>query len=530
MRLVHRPVASIALLALAACGGSELLLPNEGQPANVAMISGDRQTAAILAPAPDSLVVRVTDRFNTPVPNVEIVWAADGGGDVSPATMVTGADGRAAAQRLLGAEPGTYGTTAVAPALPEDVVTFITTALASRLVLLTQPGANATSGAVIAPQPVLQLQDPSGSPLARAGVSVTAQIASGGGTIQGSTSRTSDANGTVTYTDLAIAGSPGARTLIFAAAGYAPATSTPVSLTPGAPSAERSTVAVAPGSIPASSGSAASEVSVTVRDNGGNPLPGQSVTLSATGSGVELTQPGVTDASGATTGRFTATAAGDHVVTALTGGVTLGTTTVTVTPGATVASRTTVEVPGGTAGAPTVVRVGLRDEFGNGVGGGAGRIAVVVSGPNASGGLTVVEQAGGNYEARYTPLRIGADQVDVRLDGQPVTGSPFTSVVAPGASDAGGTTADVPDGSFAVPLIILVHVNDAQGNSVGRGGDLVEVSVRDLQNGTIPVEYVADGVYRAVWTPFVLGSHQVDIRLNGAAISGSPFDVFIRLF
>ena len=51
----------------------------------------------------------------------------------------------------------------------------------------------------------------------------------------GTTSRPTDAGGSVAFTDLAIAGAPGARTLIFAAAGYAPATSTPISLGVGAP-------------------------------------------------------------------------------------------------------------------------------------------------------------------------------------------------------------------------------------------------------------------------------------------------------
>ena len=82
---------------------------------------------------------------------------------------------------------------------------------------------------------MLQLQDPSGTPLARGGVAVTVQIASGDGTLHGTTSQQSDATGLVTFTDLTIVGAPGARTLIFAADGYASAISTPVSLGVGAP-------------------------------------------------------------------------------------------------------------------------------------------------------------------------------------------------------------------------------------------------------------------------------------------------------
>ena len=234
-----RLTIALALFSLAAvgCGGGDLVLPNEGQAAKVVEIAGDAQTGTILAPAAESLVVRVVDRFDNPVSGVEVSWSPQGGGDVSPASVVTGADGRAATQRMLGAQVGSYGTTAVATPLPESAVTFTTTAVAAKLLLVTQPGPLASSGTPFDPQPILELQDPTGAPLARAGVSVTVQIASGDGALRGTTSRGSDADGRVEFTDLAIAGPPGTRTLIFAADGYASAISTPVSLGVGAPSA-----------------------------------------------------------------------------------------------------------------------------------------------------------------------------------------------------------------------------------------------------------------------------------------------------
>jgi len=633
MHLLRRSAAPLTLLALWACGGGDLVLPNEGQPARVALVSGDAQTGTILEPAPESLVVRVTDRFGSPVPDVEIAWSADGGGEVQPATTTTGSDGKAATQRMLGGQPGSYGTTAVATVLPEAVVSFTTTAVAAKLVFVTQPGATASSGDRIDPQPVLQLQDPSGNALARAGVSVAVQIATGDGALRGTTTQASDASGQVVFSDLSIIGSPGARTLIFAASGYASAISTPVSLgvgapaaaaiaagggqtaaagtavavspavvvrdaggtpvadvpvtfavasgggevsgaaattgadgiatvgswtlggtvgtntlsatvgvdgvsgnpvtftataTPGAASPARSTVSAVPGTIPASQGSAASAITITVRDSRSNPLGGQTVTLSATGDGVSLVQPGATDPSGTAVGRFSATGAGAHVVSADVGGVTVGSVTVTVTSGSVVASRTSVTVPDGTAGAPTDVQVALQDQFGNGVGGAAGQITVAVGGANQVGGVTVEDRGGGNYRGRYTPTRTGTDNVDVRVGGQPVAGSPYRSVVAAGAADPGRTTADVPTGYFGAPLEILVHVADANGNPLGHGGDEVTVSVRDIAK--LQVEDRGDGSYRAVWTPFTIRNVQVDISLNGSAIAGSPFPTHVRFF
>ena len=632
MHLVRRPFVSLLLLVLAACGGGDLVLPDEGQPANVRVDSGDQQTGTILEPAAESLVVRVTDRFGNPVPNVEIAWAADGGGEVHPATATTGNDGRAATQRLLGEQPGAYGTTAVATVLPENVVSFTTIAVAAKVVLLTQPGPIATSGAPIDPQPVLQLQDPSGNALPRPGVPVTVQIASGDGSLRGATTRLSDAEGTITFTDLAIVGSPGARTLIFAASGYSPAISTPVSLgvgapasvtiaagdsqsaavatpvetspavlvrdaggtpvanvpvtfavasgggsveggdaitaadgvatvgswtlgetlgnntltatvqadnvqgnpvtfrataTPGAPSPDRSSVSATPGSIPASAGSSASAVTVIVRDSRGNPLAGKSVSLSATGAGVSITQPGATDASGATSGRFSATGAGEHVITAQTDNITLGTATVRVAAGPVVPSATEVTVPGGTAGSATSIDITLKDQFGNSVPGAAGQIAVAVSGANSNPSVPV-EETGGRYRAAYTPTVAGTDQIDVQVGGQPAPGSPFSSAVVAGPPDPRGTTAIVPEGSFGDPLDIVVFLGDAHGNRVGRDGGTIAVTVRGVT--ALAVQYAGDGIYRARWTPFVVGSFQIDITLDGTPIADSPFTTNIRFF
>ena len=631
MHLFRHSAAFVALLALGACGGGDLVLPNEGQPAKVAMVSGNAQTGTILEAAKDPLVVRVTDRFGSPVPGVEIAWSADGGGEVNPTSAVTGADGQAATQRVLGAQPGPYGTTAVASALPDDAVSFTTTAVAAKLVFITQPGATSSSGATIDPAPVLQLQDPDGNALARADVSVTVQIASGDGTLQGTTSRNTGADGLVTFGDLSIVGGPGARTLIFAASGYAPALSTPISLgvgapaavapaagdgqsatvgtavplapavvvsdvsgtpvpgvpvsfaaafgggsvsgasattgpdgvatvgswtlgghaglntltatvgvggvsgnpvtftataVPGAPSADRSTVSAAPATIAASQGSVTSTVTVTVRDARGNALVGQAVTLSATGAGVTLAQPGPTGATGRTTAAFSATGAGQHTVSAAAGGVTLGSATVTVSPGPPDLSRTAVSVPNGSAGSATQVQVALQDQFGNPVPGAAGQIAVVVSGTNSKGSISVVDQGGGSYAATYTPVKVGTDQIDVRLGGSPVPGSPFTSVVAAGPADPDQTTADVPDGLFAQQLVIIVHLADAQGNPLGRGGDQVEVSVA---GNTLAVEDRKDGSYRAVWVPFITGKFKVTILVNGSPIK-AKYETQISFF
>jgi hypothetical protein len=154
-----------------------------------------------------------------------------------------------------------------------------------------------------------------------------------------------------------------------------------------------------------------------------------------------------------------------------------------------------VSVSAGTAGSATDVEITLQDQFGNPGGGATGQIVVSVSGANPVANVGVTDRGGGSYRATYTPVRTGTDQVDVRVAGQPVPGSPFASVVVAGAADPGKTTADVPpDGQYLDPLEIVVHVADAQGNPLGRGGDLVKVTIQGVAD--LSVQDNGDGSYR----------------------------------
>jgi hypothetical protein len=635
VHLIRRLVTSLALLSAIGCGGGDLVLPNEGQPAKVAVVRGDKQTGTILASLPESLVVKVTDRFGNALSGIQVTWTPAGGGSVKPATSLTGSDGSAATDRTLGGDPGAYQTTATAAGLT-DGVTFSTTAVAASLVLETQPSAAAESGVPLVQQPVLRLEDLAGNPLARPDVAVTAQIASGTGTLEGTTTRSTDADGRVAFTDLAIVGEAGGRTLIFAADGYASAISSAIGLgigpaasiakiggdqqtapagtavplaptvvvrdpagtpVPGVPvvftvtagggsvtggetttgadgiaavgawtlgptagantlraetdaadvsgnpvtfsatavagpvSATKSKIQVAPMTITASTGSTVSTVTVTALDGAGNPLAGLAVTLAATGDGVTLVQPAApTDAAGLATGTISASVTGDHVVSATVAGTALSATaTVTVTPGPVVAANSSAEVPDGVAGTPTVMTVVLHDALDNPVPGVRDRVNASVSGANSGGGLSVADKGGGSYEISYTPTLVGNDLIQILVDGTALPGSPFTSVVVPGASDPDNTTAVVPkDASLFTPVGIVVHVADSEGNPVGRGGDQVVIQV--LEVGPLTVVDHADGSYTATFNPPGPNTYTIDITLNGAAIKDNPFSVRVRLF
>ena len=83
-----RSALLLAGLAIA-CGGDDLTLPSQGEPALLEPIGGDRQNGTVGEPLTNELVVRVLDRFNDPVPGVIVRWTAEGGGFVDPAESTT---------------------------------------------------------------------------------------------------------------------------------------------------------------------------------------------------------------------------------------------------------------------------------------------------------------------------------------------------------------------------------------------------------------------------------------------------------
>jgi hypothetical protein len=103
-------------------------------------------------------------------------------------------------------------------------------AAGASIVITTNPPTSALTGEVFDPsvQPAVQVKDASGNPAA--GAVVTAAVASGGGTLQGNATATSDASGVARFGDLGISGT-GAQTLKFTT-GSSSVTAAPVNLSP----------------------------------------------------------------------------------------------------------------------------------------------------------------------------------------------------------------------------------------------------------------------------------------------------------
>lgn len=527
-----RSALLLAGLAIA-CGGDDLTLPSQGEPALLEPIGGDRQNGTVGEPLTNELVVRVLDRFNDPVPGVIVRWTAEGGGSVDPAESTTDSRGRAATRRILGSTPTTYVTIAAVEGV-EDA-RFTSTALTARLVLTSQLQAIAVSGEPLDPQPTLQLQDADGAPVAREGVVVTVAILSGGGSLSGTTSASSNAGGEIAFTDLAINGSPGTQRLIFAAEpeDFAPVTSPPIALGAGAPASielvagddQTATVGEAVPIAPA----------VRVRDAQGTPLPGIPVTFTATAGGGTVVDPTpVTDADGvATVGEWRlGPSVGENELSAQVSGQELEGSPVVFTASGTAggvsagesqieAAPATITASNGASAATITVRV--RDQFGNAVAGVP--VALEVSGS----GNTLTQpaeptDANGVATGRLSATAAGVRTVSATAGGVALVQT-ATVTVQPGTPSASASTATVPaSGHAGQRTTIEIQLRDGLGNPVPGRANAIGVSIGGANNvGGVAASDEGGGRYTVGYTPQVAGTDQVTVQVSGAAVAGSPF-------
>jgi len=141
-----------------------------------------------------------------------------------------------------------------------------------------QPSPTATVGVVFTPQPVVQLKSGAGGDLATAGVAVTVNIVAGGGTLAGTATVNTDAQGRATFTDLAISGDPGKRTLGFTATGFTSVNSSEIDVQAAPPVSTSTSIT---GTNPAGSAPAGSQVTVSFAVTAASGTPTGQVTVSS---------------------------------------------------------------------------------------------------------------------------------------------------------------------------------------------------------------------------------------------------------
>jgi hypothetical protein len=121
-------------LAVLACAGGDLTLPNNGAPVELTAVSGDGQQATIGSLLPQPLVVQVTDAAGRPVAEVPLVFrfqTAVPDAEIDPASVATDSTGYASVRVRLGTVigPQTIEATIAQDAGPDARATFGVTAL-----------------------------------------------------------------------------------------------------------------------------------------------------------------------------------------------------------------------------------------------------------------------------------------------------------------------------------------------------------------------------------------------------------------
>lgn len=202
----------MATTLVVGCGGSE---PTPDDVTSVSIISGNGQEGTVRQPLPVPLTVAVTTS-GAPNSGVSVTWSTSAaGGSLTPASVITGADGRASVNWMLGTTSGAQTATASISG-PSASAAFSATALAAAAAGLEDASGNGQTGEIntALAQPVVAIAtDEFGNAVAGVGVNWAAT----GATLSASTDVT-DASG-VSDVTVTLGGTAGPITITAASEG-----------------------------------------------------------------------------------------------------------------------------------------------------------------------------------------------------------------------------------------------------------------------------------------------------------------------
>jgi hypothetical protein len=227
MRVTGRWIAGIAAVlatAGAACGDGENCVLTEPL-CDVETVTMEPSSAVITTVGGTvqlTLVARDAANGVLNVTGIPVTWNSS-----NTAVATVNASGL-----VTGLSAGSSTITASSELFPGETrtasVTVDLSAVATQLGISTQPG-GAVSGSALTPQPVVQIRNAGGA-LISSTAAVTASLASGGGTLTGTTT-VNAVGGVATFTNLVVTGTAGARTLQFTSSGLTSATSSSFTVT-----------------------------------------------------------------------------------------------------------------------------------------------------------------------------------------------------------------------------------------------------------------------------------------------------------
>ncbi|MBA3443755.1 MAG: Ig-like domain-containing protein [Gemmatimonadales bacterium] len=438
-------------LAIAACGGDTLTLPDEGEAANIEVMDGNGQRGRVGSVLPESLVVQVTDTRDRAVAGAEVVFDFADQGSASPATTLTDANGRAAALLMLGT---TVGEVAGAVHVPVPAgrrpveTTFTATALSDEADKITLTSGNNQTGTVnslLAAPLVVQVTDEFGNPIQ--GVAVEWAAVGGGEVSQTSTFTGANGQASVTRT---LGNTAGEQSTLATAGNLA---GSPVTFIHTATAGSATGVLKVSGDN--QSGSPGTELRqplvVQVLDASGNPIPNRAVTwVIGSGGGSVAPENTTTDPQGNASTQWTlGPAVGANTVNAVVSGVGTATFSANATAGEPSGANSEVTASPSTITAgsgSSTITVTIRDAGNNPVAGvsvtvsssGSGNTISPSSASSGSNGVATFTFSSTAAEAKVITATAGGAAID---DQATITVQKATSIIE--------ITSDDPDPSVA---------------------------------------------------------------------------------
>lgn len=420
---------------------------------------------------------------------------ADAGRRTFPVAWRTGGAATLILTDSLDASLGVTGSTSVAPAEP------------FRLAFASQP-ADAIAGTLFTPSVRVSVLDAFGNLVTDGIPSVTLQLQGGtpGALLAGGEALPAAA-GVAEFVALSTGTAGTGYRLVAASPGLLAASSDAFDVGAAEPDAATSSAVAEPSTLPAGASAA---LVATVRDSFGNPIPGVTITLVASGAGNAITQPGsVTDAAGVAVGALSSAVAESKTVTVQAAGLPLSTRpVVTFTAGFADAARSsaaaspTAIVADGVA--TSTVTVTLRDAHDNPIAGqpvtlsSSRGLADLLSGwweATDSQGRAVFairsELAGTSTLTAAVQTGASATSLSTQVEflAGPVSATRSTVVATPATVGADG----------ASPATVTVTLLDAQGNPVS-GKEVSLTSDRGADDVITPATATSGASGTAIFT------------------------------
>jgi uncharacterized repeat protein (TIGR02543 family) len=384
---------------------------------------------------------------------------------------------------------------------------------ATKLGVTVQPSNSNASGATLAMQPKVAIQDANGNTVTTASATITVGLVGDNGTLGGTRTATTT-SGVAEFSGLTLAGlTTNSYNLSFSASSLTGVDSEPISITPGAASLSESTVRASSTSIVAD-GSTTSTITVQLKDAQGNPLNAEvaeTVSVSVSSGGGSIPSTSYTS-DGAYTATFTSPiTVGDSVIQATIGGnKILETASIELVHGdATSIKITQTPITGANASELTrQPEITLFDANNNIVttnSSGTVGVALVSGDKRSLSGTDQVTFANGvatftnlaitgrtstNYVLRFTSGSFTVDSSDLTL--------------TPGIASAATSTIVISDSTLiangASTATVTVRLKDAQTNALIASGGTVVITVPEGSGSITNLKDNEDGTYTATYT------------------------------